>query len=161
MKAYHHGNLRAALVEAGLAALAEHGLEAMSLRDVARRAGVTPPAVYRHFADRDALLAAIAGEVADHMFRTVEHAIAKAPPDALSRFRATGIAYVQFAVAHPAHFRAMSTPGLLERLPPEHRSHAAKREQRADLEQGMANGEVYAQPLDDLLLAANALVHGL
>jgi AcrR family transcriptional regulator len=162
MRAYHHGNLREALVTAGMRAVAESGLEQLSLRDVARRAGVTAPAVYRHFTDKDALIEAIAAACADRMFATIGEAIARAAnDDALTRFRAAGVAYVQFAVAHPEHFRAMAVPGLLARLPADHRLHAAKAGQRADLARGQGAGVIADLPLDELLLAANALVHGL
>src|SRR5215467_12607566 len=59
---YHHGDLRAALIRAGLAILAEEGVQALTLRAAARRAGVSHNAPYRHFADKEALLAAIAEE---------------------------------------------------------------------------------------------------
>ena len=162
MKAYHHGNLREALVKAGMRAVADAGIDKLSLRDVARRAGVTAPAVYRHFADKDALVDAIAAECADRMFVVVGDALAKLRTDnPLARFRQTGIAIVQFAVAHPEHFRAMTTPGVLARLPADHRLRVAQGEQRADLARGQGAGAIAAMPLDDLLLAANALVHGL
>ena len=160
---YHHGNLRAALVKAGLRAVAEDGPDGFSLRGVATRAGVTPPAVYRHFADKDELLAAIAAECAERLASTVTESVAQTHGDSLARFRAVGIAYVQFAVAHPEHFRALSIPGLFARLPDEQRKQmdAFAVEQRKDLEAGQAAGEIADMPIDELMLAANSLVHGL
>jgi AcrR family transcriptional regulator len=162
-KQYHHGNLREALIKAGLRAVAEDGPDGFSLRGVATRAGVTPPAVYRHFADKDELLAAIAVECANRLAETINDAVARTKGDSLARFRQVGIAYVQFAVAHPEHFRAMTVPGLLAKLPAEQRAemetwHA---QQRRDLEAGQAAGEIANMPLDELLLAAQALTHGL
>ncbi len=61
-RGYHHGDLRAALLEAAREVLAKEGVEALTLREVARRAGVTHAAPYRHFADKEALLAAVATE---------------------------------------------------------------------------------------------------
>src|SRR2546423_15610177 len=107
-RAYHHGNLRPVLVKATLRAIAEDGPEGFTLRDVARRAGVSPAAPYNHFADKDALLAAVAGECVDRLAATIEAAVAEATDDALDRFRHVGIAGVPVAAAHPEHFRAMS-----------------------------------------------------
>jgi AcrR family transcriptional regulator len=162
-KQYHHGNLREALIKAGMRAVAEDGPDGFSLRGVATRAGVTPPAVYRHFADKDELLAAVAAECAERLAATVTESVAQAQGNSLARFRAVGIAYVQFAVAHPEHFRALTVPGLLAKLPDEERAHmdAFYMEQRRDLEAGQAAGEIADMPVDELLLAANALVHGL
>lgn len=162
-RTYHHGNLREALIKAGLRAIAEDGPEAFSLRAVAMRAGVTPPAVYRHFADKESLLAAIGGECAERLAETIVGAVEQTKGDSLARFRAVGIAYVQFAVAHPEHFRAMSMPGVRERIPDEQRlaAEAWHRAQREDLEAGQRAGEIANHPLDELVLAASATVHGL
>jgi AcrR family transcriptional regulator len=163
-RAYHHGNLREALIAAGLKELARSGPGAFSLREVARRVGVAPTAVYRHFAAKDDLLAAIAGECADRIAITMQEAVASAPADdPLERFRATGIAYVRFAVAHPEHFRVLGIPGLLERVPPdklaEHQAWQAA--EREVLARAQAHDQFSLVPLDEALLAASALVHGL
>ncbi len=163
-RAYHHGNLREALIAAGLKELARSGPSEFSLREVARRVGVAPTAVYRHFAAKDDLLAAIAGECADRIAITMQEAVAAAPADdPLERFRATGIAYVRFAVAHPEHFRVLGIPGLLERVPPD--KLAAQQAWQAAEREVLARAQAHHQfsliPLDEALLAASALVHGL
>jgi AcrR family transcriptional regulator len=163
-KQYHHGNLRAALIKAGLRAIAEEGPEGFSLRGVATRAGVTAPAVYRHFQDKDELLAAIAAECNERLGAVVAASLAQAEgADALARFRQTGIAYVQFAVEHPEHFRALTIPGVLAKLPADQRAEmdAWHAEQRRGLEAAQRAGVIADLPLDELMLAANALVHGL
>lgn len=162
-KQYHHGNLREALIKAGLRAVAEDGPDGFSLRGVATRAGVTAPAVYRHFKDKDELLAAIAAECSERLAATVTESLARASDNSLDRFRHVGIAYVQFAAAHPEHFRAMTLPGLLAKMPADQRAQmdAWHAEQRRDLEGGQAAGQIAEIPVDELLLAANALVHGL
>jgi AcrR family transcriptional regulator len=102
---FHHGNLRAALIEAGQAAVEAEGAAAVSLRDLARVVGVSPTAAYRHFADKDALFAAIA----DRGFQglaEVSAAVAKGP-DPRERLLALGRAYVSFAEAHPQLYRLM------------------------------------------------------
>jgi AcrR family transcriptional regulator len=162
-RAYHHGNLRAALLSAALRELATEGLEGISLRGVARRAGVSAPAVYRHFKDKEALLVAVAADCAERLGAAMIEAVAAAPEHPLERFRATGIAIVRFAVARPEHFRALSVPGLFERTPAEQRARQAEWQAQslAALADAQARGLIAAMPLDDLVLAANALVEGL
>jgi AcrR family transcriptional regulator len=161
--AYHHGNLKAALITAAMRELTHEGPEGFSLRGVARRAGVSAPAVYRHFDDKDALLAAVAAECADRLADAMVAAVAAAPPDPLERFRAVGIALVRFAVAHPEHFRALSVPGLADRTPTEQRAkqQAWEAAQRQGLAEAQAAGAIAAFPLDDLMLAANSTIMGL
>jgi AcrR family transcriptional regulator len=103
-KSYHHGDLRAALLHAGLQAL-EHGGEAeISLRALAREAGVSPAAVYRHFPDKKALLTALGGE-GFRLLGEAQRTAQEAAPGRSAGFAATGRAYVRFALAHPALFR--------------------------------------------------------
>jgi AcrR family transcriptional regulator len=108
-KSYHHGDLRNALVVAGLEVLSEQGAEALNLREVARKAGVSHAAPYRHFADKDALIAAIATDG----FRKLEAQLRKSSDSrkraTASRLVALGQAYVQFALSHVDHFRVMFT----------------------------------------------------
>jgi AcrR family transcriptional regulator len=162
-RAYHHGNLREALIAAALKEVARSGPEAFSLRSVARRAGVSPPAVYRHFADKDALLAAVAVDCSERISAAMRDAVANAPDDPLERFRATGIAYVQFAVEHPEHFRAMSSPGLAAHTPQLQRLRfeARDREERESLVRAQQAGKIAAVPIEELMLAASSIVHGL
>jgi len=106
---YHHGDLRQALLEASLALIAEEGFAALSLREVARRAGVTHAAPYRHFVDKEALL----GAVAEQGFRAMtvrmkERMARETTPE--GRLSACGVAYVLFAMEHPSHFRVMFGP---------------------------------------------------
>lgn len=103
---YHHGNLRAALIEAGLMAL-ETGDEAgFSLRAVAREVGVSANAAYRHFASKDDLLGALAAE-GFRRFAAQQAAAAQEAPTIRDMQTATAKAYVSFAQAHPALFRLM------------------------------------------------------
>ncbi|MDB4960401.1 MAG: Transcriptional regulator, TetR family protein [Myxococcales bacterium] len=161
--AYHHGNLKAALITAALRELAHEGPEGISLRGVARRAGVSAPAVYRHFEDKEDLLGAVAAECADRLADAMVAAVAAAPADPLEKFRAVGVALVRFAVAHPEHFRALSMPGLADKTPPEQRAkqQAWERAQMQGLAAAQAAGMIAAFPLDALMLAANSTIMGL
>lgn len=107
-RAYHHGDLAAALVADGLRMVEDKGLDALSLRAVARHAQVSAAAVYRHFADKDALLAAIAGQGFARINASFEAALEKAKRRSpLGRLRALGEAYIAFALAHPGLYRLM------------------------------------------------------
>lgn len=118
---YHHGDLRRALVQEAVRTIATDGVEGLTLRAVGERLGVSRTALYRHFADKSSLLAAVGLEG----FRAFQEAMqtAAAQPSLSEGFRAMGRAYVDFARAHPAHYRVMfggflegckSEPGLAD-----------------------------------------------
>jgi AcrR family transcriptional regulator len=106
-RAYHHGDLRRALLDQALALAAERGPEALTLREAARRAGVTEAAPYRHFRSKEALVAALAEEGFGALLARVRRALARAPGRAAARLSALGVAYLRFAQERPAHFRVM------------------------------------------------------
>jgi AcrR family transcriptional regulator len=103
---YHHGNLRRALIEAGQAMIEHEGISDPSLRELARRVGVTANAAYRHFQDKEDLLAAIAAEGIRAMVAQ-QRAAADAASDPRDRLVAIGQSYVAFARSHPALYRLM------------------------------------------------------
>lgn len=103
---YHHGDLRSALVDEGLKLIDMGPVDALSLREIARRAGVSATAVYRHFPDKAALLGALCLEGHARMAKAFEAAMASASPG-VEAFNAMGRAYVTFALAHPSLFRLM------------------------------------------------------
>ena len=109
-EAYHHGSLRDALLEEGLAALEGPEGAEPSLRELARRVGVSPTAVYRHFPDKQALTGALAG-AGTRRLAAAQSEAAMAAPDLASGFAESGRAYVRFALRHPALFRLMFTQG--------------------------------------------------
>ncbi len=109
--AYHHGDLRRALLDHAHAVLAERGIGALSLRDLARRADVSPTAPYHHFKGKADLVCALAEDALDHLDRALADADA-AHPDPLDRLRAQGVAYVLFAVDHPERFRVAFRPEI-------------------------------------------------
>jgi AcrR family transcriptional regulator len=152
--AYHHGNLKPALLAAALKEVAREGVDGFSLRGVARRAGVSAPAVYRHFKDKDDLLAAVAADAQQRLQAQIGEAHASAADNPLAKFRATGIAIVRFATAHPEHFRVLSHPGLVKKDD----SYA---EDRRQIQAAQVAGFITDAPVDAVMLAANALVTGL
>ncbi|MCX5333526.1 TetR/AcrR family transcriptional regulator [Streptomyces sp. NBC_00140] len=101
---YHHGDLRRAVLAAALDVIAADGPSALSLRDLARRAGVSHAAPAHHFGDRTGLLTAIAAEG----FGLLASALREAPD-----LKEAGVHYVRFAREHPAHFQVMFSPELL------------------------------------------------
>jgi AcrR family transcriptional regulator len=107
-KGYHHGALHSALIEASIALAREGGPDRVVLREAARAAGVSHSAAYRHFADREALLAEVStyarNELAAQMRRRVDRA-----NDPRKRLRAVGTAYIDFAISEPGLFRTAFT----------------------------------------------------
>jgi AcrR family transcriptional regulator len=103
---YHHGNLREALLQGAVRVIAEVGPAAFTLREVARRAGVSHNAPYRHFRDKDALLAAVAAQGFRELTRAMRDA-GERQAMALDKLKQSGLAYVSFAVRRPEHFTVM------------------------------------------------------
>src|SRR5262249_49721298 len=110
---YHHGDLRRTLLDAAIAIVKEAGAGALSLRELARAAGVSHAAPYRHFPSREALLAALATEGFLGLGAARE-ARAAGVTDPVARLTALGVGYVRYAVDHPGHFRVMFSRDLHE-----------------------------------------------
>lgn len=111
-RGYHHGNLREALVEAALALIAEKGPSGFSFAEAARAAGVSPAAPYRHFRDRDALVAEIARRGFELFAERLQRAYESGGPSPIRAFEAVGAAYLDFARAEHAWFVAMFDSGI-------------------------------------------------
>ncbi len=105
--AYHHGNLRRVLIDTALEIISEKGADDVSLRQIARRANVSHTAPYRHFKDKNAILAAVAREGFDMMLRQTEVRIAHSRGDELEHFAICGLSYIDFALNYPSHYRVM------------------------------------------------------
>lgn len=103
---YHHGNLREALLGQALATIRAEGVEALTLRGVGEHLGVSRTALYRHFADKSALLQAVATD-GFRRFRAALQTAWDGAGGGLAGLQAMGVAYVQFAVANPSHYRVM------------------------------------------------------
>lgn len=152
---YHHGDLRRALLHEALAAIERDGPGRISLRELARRAGVSHAAPAHHFGDKIGLLTAIAVEGFDLLADELNAAF-----EATGSFLEVGVAYVGFAVRHRAHFEVMFRPELLRAGDP---ALAAARERSRQALYGPL-GSVPLEPSADAVnagVAAWALVHGL
>lgn len=153
-RSYHHGDLRSALVEAGLKALETTPLADLSLRQIARDVGVSATAVYRHFPDKAALLSALAQAGIEQMAAWQGAAAAAASPD--DAFAATGRAYVRWALANPALFRLVF--GQCREVGQTVFGDNEAARMLRDYAQGITGDEAGAQRL---MLQAWAVVHGL
>ena len=170
-KPYHHGDLRRVLVEAALQLVSEGGMEAVSVREAARRAGVSPGAPFRHFPSRDALMQAVAEEAQRRFRIEIEAALAEGPSegpseglsDPLGRFRCLGLAYLRWAMRNPSHFEIISSRRLFD-----HDRAAAVSSDNAELIEltgrtladAFAAGQLRPVDLKQVQIAGRALVYG-
>ena len=118
-KGYHHGNLREALIRAALNLIGEKGPAGFTFADAARAAGVSSAAPYRHFRDRDALLADVAKRGFELFAQALEKAWNDGKPNPYVAFEAVGRAYLAFARKEPAHYSAMFEAGVATESDPE------------------------------------------
>jgi AcrR family transcriptional regulator len=164
--AYQHGDLRAALIQAGLKLLSDGGVAALSLRAAAQLAGVSHAAPYRHFRDKDALITAIAEEGFRMLTAQMRREMEAAGGDTFARLRATAWGYVSFARAHPGYFRTMFGGALRDACQsPSPALNAAGQESfevlREQVAEGVRRGRLRKGDPDELSLAAWSMVHGL
>ncbi|MEU6955799.1 TetR/AcrR family transcriptional regulator [Streptomyces sp. NPDC045714] len=150
-RTYHHGDLRRVILDATLDVIATNGPGALSLRDLARRAGVSHAAPAHHFKDRTGLLTAVATEG----YALFADALTGAPD-----LRERGVAYVRFAATHPAHFQVMFQPDLHRTDDPD--LLAARARATEALRAGVADLPPAGRGEDDRLagVAAWSLAHG-
>ncbi len=111
-RGYHHGNLKEALIRAALELIAEKGPAGFTFAEAARSAGVSPAAPYRHFRDRDELLADVARQGFEQFAAALARAWDNGRPDPSTAFERLGKAYLAFARAEPAYYSAMFEAGI-------------------------------------------------
>jgi AcrR family transcriptional regulator len=163
-KPYHHGDLRRVLIDAALQLVNEGGADAVTVREAARRAGVSPGAPFRHFQSRDALIQAAAAEAQRRFRAEVEQALNEAPADdPLGRFRCIGLAYLRWAMRNPTHFEIISSRRLFDH---DH-ADAVSRDNAALIEltertlaEASAAGQLRSADLKRVQIAGRALVYG-
>ncbi|MEU6041984.1 TetR/AcrR family transcriptional regulator [Streptomyces griseus] len=150
-RTYHHGDLRRAILTAALDVITTEGPATLSLRDLARRAGVSHAAPAHHFKDRTGLLTAVAAEG----YALFADALTGAPD-----LRERGVAYVRFAATHPAHFQVMFQPDLYRTDDPD--LQAARARATDALRAGVSDLAPAGRGEDDRLagVAAWSLAHG-
>jgi len=163
-KPYHHGDLRRVLIDAALRLAEEGGPAAVSVREAARRAGVSPGAPFRHFPSRDALMMAVAEEAQRRFRIELEAALAPVPADdPLARFRALGLGYLRWAMRNPAHFEVISNGRLFD-----HDGAATVSRDNSELiamterllAEAFAKGALRVSDLKQVQIAGRALVYG-
>jgi AcrR family transcriptional regulator len=162
---YQHGDLREALVDAGLRLLTEGGVENLSLRAAAQLAGVSHAAPYRHYRDKDALVAAVAERGFQLLNESMRTELARRPArTANERLTALGLGYIGFATRYPAYLqlifggvltKAKSPPPSLQVA-----GEAAYLTLRDVVAAGIAQGELRAADPDEMALACWSIVHG-
>jgi AcrR family transcriptional regulator len=160
---YHHGNLRQALIEAALELVTTQGVDALTLRAAARKAGVSQAAPYRHFASKEALLAAVSEEGFRAMAAVMREALASAGDAPLAQFHALGRAYIEFARAHPSQIRVMFGRELADRSahPPLQQAAVATYRLLVDaIADCQRAGLVRAGDPEALAVSAWSMVHG-
>lgn len=159
---YHHGNLRATLLDAGESLLEERGLAALSLREVARAAGVSHTAPYRHFKDKAALLRGIAARGFERLRNDIME-VSERHDDPVQRLTEAAAVYVTLAVRHPAQTQLMFGGDLnVTADDAEYRktSRAAYQALQSIIADGIERG-TFRGPLRDSSLTAWSTVHGL
>jgi AcrR family transcriptional regulator len=162
--AYHHGDLPATLLKAVESAVAECGVSGVSLRDVARRAGVSHSAPAHHFGSKAGLLTAFATTGYELLADSVLTEVALSrPADGPGELAAIGRGYVSFAIAHPSHFEVMFRLDVLNPDDPEFvaASEAAYALLTETIERCRAAGRLHGRPAEVVAVSAWSLVHGL
>jgi AcrR family transcriptional regulator len=104
---YHHGDLERSLVEEALTVIREEGVQALTLRGVGSRLGVSRTALYRHFDDKEALLARVAAEGFKRFHEALSAAVQRATASRANPMTAMGAAYMRFALSNPSHYQTM------------------------------------------------------
>lgn len=160
---YHHGDLRNALIQAATTVLVEKGAAALSLREVARVAGVSHAAPYRHFRDKAALLRVLAQGGFERLTAAINTAAENSPHNPEQKLIEAGVAYVRNAVQHPEITRLMFAATI---EPQQDRAYlaasAASYEALLDIiREGIEQGSFRQQPPQQLVLVAWASMHGL
>jgi AcrR family transcriptional regulator len=163
-KPYHHGDLRRALIDAALKLAEEGGPEAVSVREAARRAGVSAGAPFRHFDSRVALMTAVAEEAQRRFRAEIDAAMTSSPADdPLKRFRSFGLAYLSWAMKNPAHFEIISSGRHFD-----HDGAVSLSRDNAELialterllSEAFAKGQLKPAGLKEVQIAGRALVYG-
>ncbi|TAK97410.1 MAG: TetR/AcrR family transcriptional regulator [Aquabacterium sp.] len=161
---YHHGKLRQALVDMAVTVAEETGKDIISVREVARRLGVSSGAPFRHFPNRESLMTAVAEEATMRLRLRVERDLLAAPPEPLARLKTLGRSFIQWALHNPTQFKLVSSRRLFEfdssASLPVHFD-AVRQITLKLVTQAQEAGELPTGPLPEFALALRALAYGL
>jgi AcrR family transcriptional regulator len=161
MAKYHHGNLRNVLITSAIALLAEEGVHGLSLRKISQRAGVSHNAPYMHFADKEAVLAAVAEEGFRQLAVQVAGAIAHSEDNTRQRLITVSRTYVNFALSHPHHVQVMFHPTDVAKYPTLVEASQISLNQLFEIvKSGQVKGELIAGDTHSMTKAIWAMVHG-
>lgn len=160
---YHHGNLRQTLIEIACSDIREKGVDGLSLRAIAKKAGVSANAPYRHFSDKRALLIAIA-IVGFEELKARLNEVEQADLDILQEFSMKGMAYVKFAGDCPEKYKLMFGPAITDRMEDEHLSIAAGESYEmllTSIQRGIDAGIFKNRPVQTLADPIWSMMHGI
>ena len=162
---YHHGNLREALIDAAVQLTEEGGPDSVSVREVAKRAGVSPGAPFRHFSNKTALMTAVAEQAMSRFRSEITNAVDNVATDEpIERFAAVGVAYLRWAIRNPTHFQIISTRSLIDWDSSEslRRDNEAVRSlMEVSMVEAQQRSMLRSNDIADTQIAARALVYGL
>jgi len=159
---YHHGHLREELIAASLKIIAKKGLSALSLREAAKRAGVSSAAPYRHFPTKEALLAAIATQGNLAIGRFLQEEVEQHPDDVAAQMMHAAKAYIQYAMREPATYRVMCMAMNQAQYPELKAAHEQTESMFLEMiRKGQAQNLIHDGDALDLATAAYAFLHGL
>ena len=162
---YHHGNLRQALIDAAVQLVEEGGADKVSVREAAKRAGVSPGAPFRHFNNKTALMTAVAEQAMSRFRAEITNAVENlATDDPIERFAAIGVAYLRWAIRNPTHFQIISTRSLIDWDSSEslrHDNEAVRSLLEASMAEAQRRSMLRSNDIADTQIAARALVYGL
>lgn len=160
--AYHHGNLRQALMDAALINIAQQGSDKLSLRALARQVGVSQAAPYRHFEDKISLLSALASDGFNRLATDMKLAMGDIEHDPVGAFQRGGQAYVKFAQQNPETYRLMYSMKIGEFDDEEmiNGHHEAYWLLEKTVNAGLSSGAFKALDKDAIVLASWSMVHG-
>lgn len=158
---YHHGNLRETLLDAAIRLIAEAGPKGFTLREIARRAGVSHNAPYRHFRDKDELLAEVARQGFEELTQSMIKA-ARSQNTPVGQLRDAGLAYIDFALRRPQHFTIMFDAPVPESGQDAHDAGARSFQTLVKfIEACQKEGQIVSGDPAQLALIAWSLVHGI
>ena len=162
---YHHGNLREALIDAAVQLVEEGGPDNVSVREAAKRAGVSPGAPFRHFNNKTALMTAVAEQAMSRFRSEITNAVENvATDDPLERFAAVGVAYLRWAIRNPTHFQIISTRSLIDWDSSEslrQDNEAVRSLLEGSMVEAQRRSMLRSNNIADTQIAARALVYGL